>query len=177
MKKILSYSFLLSVLIFSGCKKLVDEQPLSDGTLDQFFKTKYDVYAAVAGMYGAFQQTMIGESQFNNRITWWGDTRSDNIQNSTPNNNSNEVHFNNLTPNNAYADWSPLYTVIGRVNLIIAKIEEVNNYAKAAESLTDAEIKFYTAQCYAMRAVSYFYILRIWGDAPIRTTPFLNLDD
>src|SRR5678816_2175498 len=78
MKRILSYSLLLSLLLLSNCKKLVDEQPLSDGTLDQFFKTKYDVYAAVAGMYGAFQQTMIGESQFNNRITWWGDSRSDN---------------------------------------------------------------------------------------------------
>src|SRR6185295_18086839 len=60
---------------------------------------------------------------------------------------------------------------------IIAKINDVNTYAKAAERLTDAEIKFYTAQAYAMRAVTYFYILRIWGDAPIRTTPFLNLDD
>ena len=156
---------------------MVDEEPLSDGTLDQFFKSKYDVFAAVAGMYGAFQQTMIGESQFNNRITWWGDARSDNIQNSTPNNSSNEVHFNNLSPNNNYADWSPLYTVIGRANLIIAKINDVNIYAKAAERLTDAEIKYYTAQAYAMRGISYLFILKIWGDAPIRTTPFLDLND
>ena len=128
-------------------------------------------------MYGAFQQCMIGESQFNNRVTWWGDTRSDNIQNSTPNSNSNEVHFNNLTPNNSYADWSPLYTVIGRANLNIAKIPEVNNYAKAAERISDAEIKTYTAQCYAMRAVCYFWILRVWGEAPIRTTPYLSLQE
>src|SRR5215203_6024096 len=147
MKRILSYRLLLSVLLFSNCKKLVDEQPLSDGTLEQFFKTKYDVYAAAAGMYGAFQQTMIGESQFNNRITWWGDTRSDNIQNSTPNSNSNEVNFNNLTPNNAYADWSPLYTVIGRANLNIAKFPQVNDFAKGAEQISEAELKSYNAQC------------------------------
>lgn len=177
MKKILSYILLLTVLVLGSCKKMVNEDPLSDGTLEQFYKTKYDVYAAVAGMYGAFQTTMIGESQFNNRITWWGDARSDNIMNSTPNNSSNEVHFNNLTPNNTYADWSPLYTVIGRANLNIAKIPEVNNFAKAAERITDAEHNTYMAQSYAMRAVSYFYILRIWGDAPIRTAPFLGLDD
>src|SRR4026208_687290 len=104
MKKILGYTLLFVVLVFGSCKKMVNEDPLSDGTLDQFFKTKYDVFAAVAGMYGAFQQTMVGESQFNNRITWWGDSRSDNIQNSTPNASSNEVHFNNLSPNNTYAD-------------------------------------------------------------------------
>ncbi|HEX7844823.1 MAG TPA: RagB/SusD family nutrient uptake outer membrane protein [Chitinophagaceae bacterium] len=177
MKKILSYTLLLAVLVLGSCRKMVNEDPLSDGTLDQFFKSKYDVYAAIAGMYGAFQTTMVGESQFNNRVTWWGDSRSDNIQNSTPNNSSNEVHFNNLTPNNTYADWGPLYTVIGRANLIIAKINEVNTYAKAAEALTEAEIKRYTAESYAMRAVCYFYILRIWGDAPIRTTPLLDLND
>ncbi len=177
MKKILSYTLFISVLFLGSCKKLVNEEPLSDGTLDEFFKSKYDADAAMAGMYGAFQTTMIGESQFNNRITWWGDARSDNMQNSTPSNNSNEVHFNSLTPNNNYADWSPLYTVIGRANLNIDRFPLINNYAKAAEQITDANLKSYMAQCYAMRAMCYFYILRIWGDAPIRTAPFLNLDD
>ncbi|HEY0680533.1 MAG TPA: RagB/SusD family nutrient uptake outer membrane protein [Chitinophagaceae bacterium] len=177
MRKIIAYTLLLTLVTFTGCKKLVEEKPLSDGTLDQFFKTKYDVYAAVAGMYGAFQQTMIGESQFNNRINVWGDARSDNMMNGTPNSNSNEIHFNNLTPNNSFADWSPLYTVIGRANLNIAKIPDVNNYAKAAERLTAAEINSYMAQSYAMRAVCYFWILRVWGAAPIRITPFLDLND
>ena len=177
MKKILSYTLLLTVLIVGSCKKMVDEKPLSDGTLDQFFRSKFDVYAANAGMYGAFQQTMIGETQFNNRVSWWGDSRADNMQNSTPNSSSNEVHFNNLTPNNTYADWGPLYTVIGRANLIIDKINEVNKVAVQKEQLSDAEINSYTSQAYAMRAVAYFWILRVWGDAPIRTKPFTNLDD
>ena len=178
MKKILSYTLLLSVLFLGSCKKLVNEDPLSDGTLDQFFTSKYDADAALAGMYGAFQQTLVGESQFNNRVTWWGDARSDNMQNSTPNNSSNEVHFNNLTPNNTYADWSQLYTVIGRANLNIAKFPLINSHAKvAAEQITDAVLNSYMAQCYAMRAECYFYILRVWGDAPIRTAPFLSLDD
>ena len=54
-----------AVLVLGSCKKMVDEVPLSDGTLDQFFRSKYDVFAANAGMYGAFQQTMMGETQFN----------------------------------------------------------------------------------------------------------------
>jgi len=177
MKIIVTCILFISFIVFGGCKKLVDEQPLSDGTLDQFFKTKYDADASMAGMYGAFQQTMIGETQFNNRITWWGDARSDNIQNSTPNNSSNEVHFNNLTPNNNYADWSPLYTVIGRANLNIAKFPDINKYAGPSEAITEATLKSYLAQCYTMRGICYLYILKIWGAAPIRTTPFLDLND
>jgi starch-binding outer membrane protein, SusD/RagB family len=177
MKKIFIYTLLLTTVIFGGCKKLVEEKPLSDGTLEQFFKTKYDADAAIAGMYGAFQQCMVGDAQFNNRINWWGDARADNMMNGTPNSSSNEVHFNNLTPNNSYSDWSPLYTVIGRANLNIAKFPEINNYAKAAERISDATLNSYMAQSYAMRAVCYLYILKIWGAAPIRTTPFLELND
>jgi hypothetical protein len=72
MKRILSYVILLTLVGVTSCKKLVEETPLSDGTLDQFFRTSFDAEAAMAGMYGQFQQTMIGESQFNNRITFLG---------------------------------------------------------------------------------------------------------
>lgn len=177
MKKIISYSILILFVVLAGCKKLVDEVPLSDGTLDQFYKNKYDADAAIAGMYGAFQQAMIGESQFNNRVTYWGDARSDEFMNSTPSSNSNEIHFNNLTPNNSFADWSPLYTVIGRANLNIAKFPEINNYAKPSEQISSTTLNSYLSQSYALRALCYFYILRIWGPAPIRTAPFLDLND
>lgn len=179
MKKILACLAFFALLSSMGCKKIVDEVPLSDGTLDQFFKSVYDANAAMAGMYGAFQQTMIGESQFNNRITFWGDARSDNMerQKTYSNNSTSEVHFNSLTPNNTFADWGPIYTVIGRANLNILKFPEINNYAKPAEKITDATLNSYMAQCYAMRAMCYFYLLRVWGDAPIRTTPLLSLSD
>ncbi|GAA4335199.1 RagB/SusD family nutrient uptake outer membrane protein [Flaviaesturariibacter amylovorans] len=156
---------------------MVDEVPLSDGTLDLFFRNRFDADAAMAGMYGAFQTTMIGESQFNNRITYWGDARADNMMNNIQNNISNEIHFNSLTPSNTYADWGPLYTIIGRANLNIAKFPEINNYAKVAERISDATLNSYLAQCHAMRAMCYFYILRVWGDAPIWTTPYLNVSE
>lgn len=179
MRNIVCYLALFIALISDSCKKLVDEEPLSDGTLDQFFKTVYEADAAMAGMYGAFQGTMIGESQFNNRVTFWGDARSDNMERfkTYSNNSTSEIHFNSLTPNNNFADWSPLYTVIGRANLNIAKFPEINNYATPGATITQDKLKSYLAQCYAMRAVCYLYILKVWGAAPIRTTPFLSLTD
>lgn len=179
MKKILFYTTLFTTLVLGGCKKFADEKPLTDGLLDEFFKSVYEADAAMAGMYGGFQQCMIGESQFNNRITFWGDGRSDNMERfkTYTNNSTSEIHFNSLTPNNTYADWSPLYTVIGRANLNIAKFPDINKYALPNVTISDATLKSYLAQCYAMRALCYFYILRVWGAAPIRTTPFLDLND
>src|SRR4026207_1210608 len=118
MRKIAYLLLLIVALVDGSCKKLVQEEPLSDGTLDEFFHSVYEADAAMAGMYGALQETMIGESQFNNRINFWGDARSDNMerQKTYSNNSTSEIHFNSLTPNNSFADWSPLYTVIGRAN-------------------------------------------------------------
>lgn len=179
MKKILFYIPLLSLLVFTSCEKLADEKPITDGILDDFFKNVYEADAAMAGMYGAFQQCMIGEAQFNNRITMWGDARTDNMERfkTYTSSSTTEIHFNSLTPNNSFADWSPLYTVIGRANLNLAKFPEINKYATPAGLISDATLKSYLAQCYAMRAICYFYILRVWGEAPIRTTPFLDLND
>ena len=36
MKKLLSYTLLLTVLALGSCKKLVDEDPLSSGKLEDF---------------------------------------------------------------------------------------------------------------------------------------------
>ncbi|NII26623.1 RagB/SusD family nutrient uptake outer membrane protein [Pseudoflavitalea sp. X16] len=178
MKKQLFYTTLLMVLALGGCKKFANEEPLSDGKLEDFFKSVYEADAAMAGMYAGMQQCMIGESQFNNRLTYWGDARADNMEPSQyANNNHNEMFLNSLTPNNTYSDWGPLYTIIGRANLNIAKFPEINNYARGSQIISDATLKSYLMQCYTMRAVCYFYLLRIWGGVPIRTTPFLKLDD
>jgi starch-binding outer membrane protein, SusD/RagB family len=178
MKNIVFYLTVVA-LVLGGCKKLVDEEPLSDGTLEQFFRSVYEADAAMAGMYGGFQGAMIGESQFNNRINFWGDARSDNMerQKQYTSNSTSEIHFNSLTPNNNFADWGPLYTVIGRANLNIAKFPLINQYAIPREQITDAKLNSYLAQCYAIRGICYLYILKVWGGAPIRTTPFLSLTD
>lgn len=181
MKSITTYITVLILTCLVGCKKLVDEKPLSEGTLDQFFKSVFDADASMGGMYGEFQQVMVGEGQFNNRYTFWGESRSDNFERfktyTSP--TTSELHFNNLTPNNNFADWSGLYRVIGRANLNLLKFPDINKYATpgSKDVISDATLKSYLAQCYALRAVCYFYILRIWGDAPIRTTPFLDLSD
>ena len=178
MKKIILF-FSLSLMVFASCKKLVDEQPLSDGTLENFFKSKFDADAWMAGMYGQLQQFLIGESQFNNRYNFYGDARSDNMeyQAAYSNSNTTEMHFNSLTANNTYADWSGFYRIIQTANVAIEKFPQINNYAvPTSKDYLDATTQNrYLAECYAMRGLCYFYIARIWGDAPIRTEAYLNL--
>jgi predicted small secreted protein len=181
MKKIFSITVISCLISLAGCNKLVDEKPISEGTLDQFFRSKLDADAAIAGMYGEFQSTMIkGDgAQFENRITWWGEARSDNWERRSVYavNNTNEIDFNALTAVNGFADWGFLYSTIGRANLLVKKLPEIKNYAAPGTTaeLTPALEASYTAQAHAMRALCYFWIARVWGDAPIRTEPYTDL--
>jgi hypothetical protein len=182
MKKVLYISVLSVLILFGSCNKMVNEEPLSEGKLNEFFRSRLDADAAIAGMYGEFQSAMIKTTptgQHQNNMTWWGEARSDNWERrlAYATNNQNEIDFNGLTANNSFADWSILYSCIGRANLIIKRLPEIKTYVPpgTAGELTPALESSYTAQAYAMRALCYFWIARIWGDAPIRTEPYTDL--
>jgi len=183
-KLIFSYIALFACLILGSCRKLVEEKPLSDGTLDNFFKSVYDADAAMAGMYGQLQQTMIGEGgspgQFHNRYTFWGEARSDNFEATLGTGNTSsvrEMHYNALTPNNDWSNWTPLYKLISMANLNIEKFPEINKYAVQKSEIPQATLNSYMSQCYAMRALAYFYIVRVWGDAPLRLHAYLDANE
>ncbi|WP_345952568.1 RagB/SusD family nutrient uptake outer membrane protein [Mucilaginibacter sp. PAMB04168] len=182
MKKIFSIAIISVLVTFVSCNKLVDEQPVSEGKQEDFFRSKLDADAAVAAMYGEFQSAMIKQSangQNQNNITWWGEARSDNWEGRRPNyatSSTNEIDFNGLTSGNAYADWTILYSVIARANLLIKRLPEIKNYVAPGTNgaLSPALESSYTAQAYAMRALAYFWIARVWGDAVIRTEPYVD---
>ncbi len=181
MKKIFSIAILSVLIILGSCKKAIDEQPISEGTLDKFLRSSLEVDAAIAGMYGEFQQTMMGDAQYQNRLMWWGESRSDNWErrDTYSVNSTDEIHFNGLSELNTWADWSFLYSTISRANLLIEKIPLVKNYAPVGTigSLTPAKESNSMAQAYAMRALCYFWIARVWGDAPLRLVPYESIDE
>ena len=164
------------VAAFSSCKKFLDLTPQSQVSQSRFFKSKYDVDAAMAGMYSGFQQQMIGEAQYKERALFWGDYRSDNFDRflSYTSINTTEVAMNALTTDNDFSDWSGLYTVIGRAN---TNIKYIPGAALTDSKVTKDVINKALSECYAMRAMAYFYIVRVWGDAPIRTKPLEDLTD
>jgi hypothetical protein len=173
MKTIQYTCLFLLVITLGSCKKFLTEAPVSQVASEDFYKSKYDVDAAMAGMYSAFQLTMVGESQFNDRYHYWGEFRADNFDRflSYTTTYTTEIALNALTTDNPYADWSRLYTVIARAN---SNIKYIPGVAALDNNVTPAVVNANLAQSYALRAMSYFYLVRVWGDAPVWLEPYEN---
>jgi hypothetical protein len=173
MKKIVCISFLAVIILLGGCKKFLEVKPVTSIRADNFYNSAKDMTAAMASLYGNFQQAMVGESQFNNRITMWGEARSDNYERGG---NSNatyaELELNGLTASNPFSDWSTMYKVINIANLNIKYFPRIAEAEVNKALVTPLIITDNVAQSRAMRAIAYFYIVRTWGDAPIRLEPF-----
>lgn len=160
----------LLALVSGSCKKFLTEEPLTQVPTENYFKSLKDVNAAMAGMYASFQQDMTLGGMFH----YWGEGRSDNFDRSqyTGATAMSELSINTLTSGNSSSNWTGLYRTIGRANTNIKFIPQAASFDN---TITLAIKNNNLAQCYAMRAMCYFYILRVWGGAPIWTEPYLDV--
>jgi len=173
MKKIL-ITIIASAISLAGCKDFLTEEPLAQVASESYFKSGKDLNAGLAGVYSSFQEMMTGTGEgFSGMYHYWGEGRSDNFDRSQyANSTISELAINTLTSGNSSANWNNLYRTIARANLMIKRLPDIQKYDP---NVTAATINSALAQCYAMRAMCYFYIVRIWGDAPIRTEVYESL--
>src|SRR5437762_4796893 len=176
MKKILfGISIFSIVLILGGCKKFLTQSPLTTVPTNQFFKSLKDINAALAGIYSSWQQETTGDgSNFSGQYFAWGEMRSDNFDDNGQYASSSfkQLAQNTLTSGNSSANWTGIYRTIGRCNTAIKYIPQAAQYdANATPTVVNNSL----AQCYAMRALCYFYIIRIWGDPVVWVEPYSDV--
>lgn len=176
MKKIFysSVAFLL-LLVAGGCKKFLTQTPQTAVATEEFFKSLKDINSAMAGIYSSWQTEMTGDGTgFTGQYFAWGEMRSDNFDDNGQYASSSykQLAQNTLTSGNTAANWTGIYRTIGRCNTAIKYIPQAAQYdANATPPIVNASL----AQCYAMRALCYFYILRIWGDAVVWLEPYTDV--
>lgn len=164
--KLLSYNYLISfgVLFFltSCTDDLLDKEPVSSFSAEGFYKTTSDAQAGIYGVYDAAQ------AAFKINFAYWGEGRADNVQTAQ----SGEgllLTQNNLNESSASANWTDLYTMISRANYAIKYIPNVYD----TEDVTGKQL---IGQARALRALAYFYLVRIWGEVPLITEPYTSIE-
>lgn len=156
MKRI--FLFISIVILFSSCSFL-ELDPISEIPAENMWQNQRDVNAGIADIYASFRIALLDNYFF------WGEMRSDNfVMNQDTYAEHTKLVNNQLTKDLSCTSWASLYKVISNANFAIQNIPNAN--------ITDLAMKNdYLAQAYAMRALAYFYAVRIWGDVPVYTEP------
>jgi len=155
---------LLAIVLLqvTACTDILDKDPVSSFSASGFYKTTADAQAGIYGIYDAAQ------SVFRLNFCYWGEGRADNVQ-TAQSGESLVLSSNNLTNTASSADWTALYTMISRANYAIAYIPNVFE----ADDVAGQRL---LGQAYALRALAYFYLVRVWGDVPFITEPYTSGD-
>ncbi|MDR2271092.1 MAG: RagB/SusD family nutrient uptake outer membrane protein [Sphingobacterium sp.] len=164
MKKLFKYAFWsIFFLSVSSCSNsLLDKEPISNFSGQGYYKKPSDAQAGVNGIYNGLQ------SLFRQNFAYWGEGRADNVVTRHAG-DPGALQQNSLTPIIASARWDNFYTVISRANYAI-------KYIPQAFGSDDSELKKQLlGQAHALRALAYFYLVRIWGEVPLVVEPYEGL--
>ena len=142
-------------MLLSACNGDLDIINNSAVSSNSMWKEEGDATAAMYGLYNKFR------SSFSEGYMYWGEYRTglwgDGLTGQT---SRDQVYQNQIPTNHTFADWTNLYTTINDANLILKHAQNIQ--FKTEESKNEV-----LANAYFVRAFCYYWIGRIWGDAPL----------
>lgn len=168
MFKKLILKFLIAALVISGisCKKWLDLQPLDGITGAEFWKTKEQVQASVIGAYSSLLASPTGSRPLAETFFLWGELRADMLTATTATTPEEiDVMNVNILPTNSIANWRTVYQTINYCNTVMDFAPKVFENDK---TFTQDALKKYIAEVKALRALMYFYLVRSFGDVPLK---------
>ncbi|MES1159861.1 MAG: RagB/SusD family nutrient uptake outer membrane protein, partial [Bacteroidota bacterium] len=161
---------LLSV-VAGGCKKSFLSPEQKDLVYNEvYWKTSKDAERGVLGVYSLYRGLMVNAQLYNR-----GDVTTGLINKGWNGGSDANLYqpgdFTNISGTQkswgameSYADWNGFYKVVAQDNLVITHLEGMS------ESLfTKGQKASLLGEAYFLRALVYYNIACIWGDAPLLT--------
>ena len=166
MKKyhIASIIFPVLFLFFQGCEKDLQEDPKTFINPASYFTTASSYDAAVMGIYeSALSYTSDGNviRMLEMFSDIYGPPSASVEQAMQCYKNGTEPFFYNVR-----SAWAIPYTVIKNANFVLSQMPSPLN--------TDASNKALMAEARFLRAYSYFMLVQLFGDVPLRTEPVVD---
>ena len=163
MRKLRSVIFIGLLFTLASCEKILDIESTRALGETNMWSSLEDARAALFGVY-ALNRAALSD---NNRHVIYGDVRLGDFE-PTSREDLKAIHTNRLNADfkliNDLSDWRPFYATINAANLYLERIHEV--YEKDPR-FTEQTYNLDRAQVKALRAFSYFYMSRIWGEVPL----------
>lgn len=158
---------MLSMALLS-CKKWLDLKPTDGIIAEDYWKTKEQINAYVIGCYASLLGDPTGSDSrpLSEMLFLWGELRADMLASSTATTSEEYDVMNvNTASSSSLVNWSPIYRTINYCNTVIDNAPSVLNNDK---TLTQDVLDAYVAEAKGLRALMYFYLVRSFGDVPLK---------
>lgn len=160
----------LVVVTVSSCSDFLEVESHHAASEQQQWKTLEDTRAALMGVYGLMRAAVA-----DNNTQWvCGELRMGDF---TVNGRTDlqAVVDNDLNLNiplvASVSDWRRFYAVVNAASVFLEKASQVVGKDQA---YSEQNLEYDKAQVRALRALAYFYMVRIWGDVPLITYSYDN---
>lgn len=167
---IISLSILL-MLGWSGCNEWLDLRPESEIILDEFWQSEQDVESVLASCYRGLTEDAVVY-----RMMVWGELRSDNLiaGRGFPNErfDMSRILIGDIISTNTYASWAAYYSIINYCNNLLYYAPYV---VDRDENFTESDLQRVQSEARAIRALTYFYLVRAFKEVPWIEDP--SIDD
>ncbi len=179
------YSFLklflpavLLVVAGISCKKYIDQAPITSTYGSEFWTSQQSVEQASLAMYGQLRADFRADRSFfiNGDLTsgtfvayypgWWNYSPIS-THNAYSGGNFNFSYVPYLE--GSLQNWSRFYQLIAQANLILQNVPQMSSSVFSSEDIRNT----YLGEALFIRAYTYFYITRAWGD-PVYVTKTYN---
>lgn len=162
MKKI--FYIIIGLFFVTGCS--LKEEILDTLTTENSISKQSDVTAFLNGTYATLQSD--GAFKANYAIFFLtADDLNTRSGVGTNNQYSIKAHDSSTPATNSF--WNTMYATINRCNFLLEKIEPLD-----INSAYKTRVK---GELYFLRAFSYFYLVRLFGEVPLRTKSTALTDD
>lgn len=178
--KSLFYNKLAAVVIFllcitgMGCKKFLDQKPITDVDATVVFKDVESTYKALAGVYAR----LVGDNAYGIRISLYFPLDNDEMQGptGTSDNDRRDIARYNANSGNAQINgpFNQLFQGIENANIVIDNIPKMAMYTSGTEQ-QKKQLQRMLGEALTLRAQYYFEAIRNWGDLPAHFVPALQL--
>lgn len=170
MKKIVRHItlYLLTCTLIAGmtgCNSWLDLEPENKQTSATYWNKKEDVEAVVMAGYTRLRSCL-------QQVIEWGELRGDGLAlDAKASSEEQKIVELDILTDNSVCKWDKFYKVIGAANSVIKYGPEV---LQKDPTFAEALLNSYLAECIFLRSLSYFYLVRTFGEVPLVLEPYVD---
>ena len=162
------------LMLLGGCKKFLDQQPITDVSAEVAFSDVPSAYKSLAGAYSR----LVGDAGFGIRLSLYYTVDNDEMQGPTgaSDNDRRDIARYSATSGNAQLTnpFNQLFTGIEYSNICIANIPKMAMYTGGSDQQKKQLQRMY-GEALTLRAQYYLEATMIWGDLPSHFSPASTL--